>query len=47
MHADVDPLNFGIYASSSVLGLSVEHSIHGEKTYGAFLRARRSRARGP
>ena len=37
MHADVDPLNFGIYTSSSVLGLSVEHSIHGEKTYGAFL----------
>jgi putative endopeptidase len=37
MHADVDPLNIGIYSSSSVLGLSVEHSIHGEKTYGAFL----------
>jgi len=35
--ADVDPLNIGIYASSSVLGLSVEHSIHGEKTYSAFL----------
>ena len=37
MHADVDPLNLGVYASSSVLGLSVEHSIHGEETYGAFL----------
>jgi predicted metalloendopeptidase len=37
MHADVDPLNLGIYTSRSVLGLSVEHSIHGEKTYGAFL----------
>lgn len=37
MHADVDPLNIGIYASSSVLGLSVEHSIHGETGYGAFL----------
>jgi putative endopeptidase len=37
MHADVDPLNFGIYMSSSVLGLSVEHSIHAEKTYSAFL----------
>jgi len=37
MHADVDPLNIGIYTSSSVLGLSVEHSIHGEKSYGAFL----------
>ena len=37
MHADVDPLDFGIYTSSSVLGLSVEHSIHGEKHYTAFL----------
>jgi putative endopeptidase len=37
MHADVDPLNLGVFASSSVLGLSVEHSIHGEKMYGAFL----------
>ena len=37
MYTDVDPLNFGVYTSSSVLGLSVEHGIHGEKTYGAFL----------
>ncbi|MEP6765038.1 MAG: M13 family metallopeptidase [Gemmatimonadaceae bacterium] len=37
MHADVDPLNIGVYTSLSVLGLSVEHSIHGEKTYSAFL----------
>lgn len=37
MHADVDPLNLGVFTSSSVLGLSVEHSIHGEKTYTAFL----------
>ena len=37
MHADVDPLNIGVYASASVLGLSVEHSIHGEQRYGAFL----------
>ena len=37
MRADVDPLNFGIYTSSSVLGLSVEHSIHGETGYTAFL----------
>jgi putative endopeptidase len=37
VHADVDPLNLGVYASSSILGLSVEHSIHGEKTYTAFL----------
>jgi putative endopeptidase len=35
--ADVDPLNVGIYASASVLGLAVEHSIHGERTYSAFL----------
>lgn len=37
IRADVDPLNIGIYTSSSVLGLSVEHSIHGERTYSAFL----------
>jgi endothelin-converting enzyme/putative endopeptidase len=37
MHADVDPLELGVYASASVLGLSVEHSIHGETTYSAFL----------
>jgi putative endopeptidase len=37
MRADVDPLNFGVYASASILGLSVEHSIHGETTYSAFL----------
>jgi predicted metalloendopeptidase len=37
MRSDVDPLNLGVYASASVLGLSVEHGIHGEKTYGAFL----------
>jgi putative endopeptidase len=37
MRADVDPLNAGIYTSSSVLGFAVEHSIHGEKTYTAFL----------
>lgn len=37
MHADADPLDLGDYDSSSVLGLAVEHSIHGETTYGAFL----------
>ena len=37
MRADVDPLNLGVFTSASVLGLSVEHSIHGEKTYTAFL----------
>ena len=35
--ADVDPLNWGIYRSDHLLGLSVEQSIHGEKTYVAFL----------
>jgi putative endopeptidase len=37
LHADVDPLGFGVYTSASVLGLSVEHSIHGERNYSAFL----------
>lgn len=37
MRADVDPLNWGIYRSSTLLGLSVEASIHGEKQNVAFL----------
>ena len=37
LRADVDPLNYGVYNSSGVLGLSVERSIHGEKNYVAFL----------
>ena len=37
MRADVDPLNFGIYNSSNLLGLSMERSTHGEKNYVAFL----------
>ena len=37
MRADVDPMGFGIYQSAGVLGLSVEQSIHGEKTNTAFL----------
>jgi endothelin-converting enzyme/putative endopeptidase len=37
MQADVDPLNLGVYASASVLGLAVEHSIHGETSYDTFL----------
>ena len=37
LRADVDPLNWGIYDSSHVLGLSVEPGFHGEKTYVAFL----------
>ncbi len=35
--ADVDPLNWGVYRSSHLLGLSVEPSVHGEKSYVAFL----------
>jgi putative endopeptidase len=34
---DVDPLNYGIYQSSRLVGLSVEPGIHGERTYPAFL----------
>ena len=37
LRADVDPLNWGIYNSSHVLGLCVEESIHGERGYVAFL----------
>ena len=37
LRADVDPMGFGIYKSAAVLGLSVEQSIHGEKTNIAFL----------
>ena len=37
MLADVDPLNWGVYRSAHLLGLSVEPSIHGEKSYVAFL----------
>ena len=37
LRADVDPLNYGVYNSSGLLGLSVERSIHGEKSYVAFL----------
>jgi predicted metalloendopeptidase len=35
--ADVDPLNWGVYQSARLLGLSVEPSVHGERTYVAFL----------
>jgi predicted metalloendopeptidase len=37
VHADVDPMNYGVYNSSNLLGLSVEWSNHGEKNYVAFL----------
>lgn len=37
LRADVDPLNWGVYRSSHLLGLSVEPGIQGEKTYVAFL----------
>jgi putative endopeptidase len=35
--SDVDPLNYGIYQSSRLIGLSVEPGIHGERTYPVFL----------
>jgi len=35
--ADVDPLNYGIYRSSRLVGLSVEPGINGERIYPAFL----------
>jgi putative endopeptidase len=35
--ADVDPLNYAIYQSSRLVGLSVEPGINGERTYPAFL----------
>ena len=37
MRADVDPMGFGIYQSSGVLGLAVQQNIHGEKVNSAFL----------
>ena len=37
MRADVDPLNWGIYDSSHLLGLAVEMGNHGESDYVAFL----------
>ena len=35
--ADVDPLNYGIYQSARLVGLSVEPGINGERTYPVFL----------
>jgi predicted metalloendopeptidase len=37
MRADADPLNSPVSASASPLGLSVEHGVHGERRYTAFL----------
>jgi putative endopeptidase len=37
MPADVDPMNVGVYQSAHLLGLATQASIHGEKTYTAFL----------
>jgi putative endopeptidase len=34
---DVDPLNYGIYQSSRLVGLSVEPGINGERIYPVFL----------
>ena len=37
LRADVDPLNWGVYDSSHLFGLSVEPGLNGEKTNLAFL----------
>ncbi len=37
LRADVDPMNLGVYDSAHLLGLAVQASIHGEKTYVVFL----------
>lgn len=37
LRADVDPLNWGVYDSSQLFGLSVEPGLHGEMTNVAFL----------
>ena len=37
VRADVDPLNWGVYRSSSILGLSVEQGLGGEGVYLPFL----------
>ena len=37
LRADVDPLNWGIYDSAHLLGLSVEPGLRGESSYVAFL----------
>jgi predicted metalloendopeptidase len=37
LRADVDPLNWGVYDSSHLFGLSVEPGLNGEKTNVAFL----------
>lgn len=37
LRADVDPLNWGVYDSAHVLGLSVEPGLHGEGNNVAFL----------
>ena len=37
LRADVDPIHFGVYDSSHVLGLAVQAGNHGEKDYVAYL----------
>jgi endothelin-converting enzyme/putative endopeptidase len=37
LSADVDPMNWGIYSSSNLFGLSVDHGIHGEPHRFAYL----------
>ena len=37
LRADVDPLNWGVFDSAHLFGLSVEYGIHGEKSPFAYL----------
>jgi putative endopeptidase len=37
LRADVDPLNWGVYASAHLFGLAVQHGIRGERTHAAYL----------
>ena len=37
LRADVDPLNWGVFESAQLFGLSVEYGIHGEKCHFAYL----------
>jgi len=37
MRADVDPMDWGVFASSHIVGLAMQPGRHGEKTYSAYL----------
>jgi putative endopeptidase len=37
VRADVDPMDWGVYTSSHIIGLATQPGRHGEKTYAAYL----------